>query len=214
MGTMDMIRTWNDRQVMADNLDSAGRRRNSDRTRVADVPLRDIAARQGAALRAVGSTGRRTPAADRMAERVAAVRAAQGAPAPVARPAVASVSTTDGRPTITEVNALAKSVPTGYYALPRRDDATTGSQPIYYFKIHEYRGGHRIVMVTGGVGAFVEIPMKLKWQLRALQGIAADAKAAAIRFGRETGTCGRCHSPLTDAKSREYGLGPKCRKAY
>jgi hypothetical protein len=209
--TLGHIATWKDRQNAADNLDSQGRRRNSDQTPVAGVPLRDIAARQGAELRRHLATGRCTPAETAMRERVDAVRADRKAPTPVARPAVASVGT---RPTFKEVDALAATVPVGMYALPRREDATNAAQPTYHFRVHAFRGGHRIVMVTGGVGAFVEIPMKVNWQWVALKKIAADPKAAAIRFGLETGTCGRCGSPLTNAKSREYGLGPDCRKAY
>lgn len=189
-----------------------GQHYNNDRTRTADVrPLRDVAAEQGAMLRAAVATGRRTPAQVEMEARVAAVRAAQNAPAPIARPQVASVGE---RPTFKQIDALATTIPTGFYALPKREDAKNAKQPTYHFKIHAYRGGHRIVMVTGGVGAFVEIPMKATWQWVALQKIAADPKAAAVRFGQETGTCGRCNSPLTNAKSRAYGLGPDCRKAY
>jgi hypothetical protein len=215
MDTLTSIRTWNDRQTAADNLDNQGRRRNSDRTGMADMgtPLRTIAAQQGAALRSVGSTGRKTPAQVEMEARVAAVRAEQNAPAPAARPAVASVGA-PARPTFKQINDLSASIPTGFYALPKRPDATNANQPTYHFKIHKFRGGHRIVMVTGGVGHFVEIPMKTAWQWVALQKIAADPKAAAVLFGQETGTCGRCGSPLTNATSRAYGLGPDCRKAY
>lgn len=207
---MASITGWKDRQLAADNLDSQGRRRNSDRTPVASVPLRDIAARQGAILRAACSTGRSAARID-MDARVAAVRAAQAAPAPVARPAVASVPQGKARPDFKRINELCNAIPTGFYALPARDGATNAAQPTYYFKVHKWGKGHRIVMVTGGVGAFREIPMKAAWQLRALEGIAADPKAAAVLFGRETGQCGRCGSPLTSADSRAAGLGPKCR---
>ena len=220
MDTLANLATWNtrngvDRRLMVDNLDSAGRRRNADYTRSDEMatPLRTVAARQGAALKTVGSTGAREARLAEMAAKVAEVRAAQNAPAPVARPAVASVGNPD-RPTYKQINDLSATIPTGFYALPKRDDAKNASQPTYHFKIHKFRGGHRIVMVTGGVGAFVEVPMKAAWQWVALQKIAADPKAAAQLFGRETGTCGRCSSPLTDVKSRERGLGPHCARQY
>jgi hypothetical protein len=158
------------------------------------------------------STGTRSARLAEMEAKVAEVRAMQNAPTPVARPAVAAVS--PHRPTFKQIDALAASIPTGFYALPRREDAPAGGQPTYHFKIHAYRGGHRIVMVTGGVGAFVEIPMKAAWQWTALQKIAAGPKAAAVLFGRETGTCGRCGSPLTNDASRARGLGPRCARAY
>lgn len=213
MDTLSAIGTYANRQLAADNLDSQGRRRNSDRTGMADMgtPLRTVAARQGAALRSVGSTGTRSAARADMQARVDAVRAEQNAPAPTARPTVASVGTDI---TFKMINDLAKTVPAGFYALPKREGATNANQPTYHFKIHPFRGGHRIVMVTGGVGAFVEVPMKKGWQWVALQKIAADPKAAAVLFGRETGTCGRCSSPLTDVKSRERGLGPHCARQY
>jgi hypothetical protein len=195
---------------MADDLDSQGRRRNSDRTPVAAVALRDVARRQAAALRTVGSTGP-TPAAQRMAERVAAVRTAQNAPAPVARPAVAAVD--PNRPTYKEVNDLAASIPTGMYALPRKAASSAGNT-VTFFKIHPFRGGHRIVQLIGSVGAFAEQPLPLPLQFFALKHIAENAKAAAVLFGKETNTCGRCGSPLTNDASRARGLGPRCARAY
>jgi hypothetical protein len=209
MDTMTSITTWRSRQEMADNLDSQGRRRNSDRTPVTGVPLRDVAARQGAALRSALAT-RPTPAAQRMAERVAAVRAEQNAPAPVARPAVATVGE---RPTYKQVNDLAASIPTGMYALPRKAASSAGNT-VTFFKIHPFRGGHRIVQLVGSVGAFAEQPLALHLQFFALKHIAENAKAAAVLFGKETNTCGRCGSPLTNDASRARGLGPKCARAY
>ena len=42
--------------------------------------------------------------------------------------------------------------------------------------------------------------------------VLADPKAAVQRFGHELGICGVCNLPLTNAESREYGIGPVCRK--
>ena len=212
MDIMSNIATYASRQTMADNLDSQGRRRNSDRTTMDTMarPLRDVAREQAAALRSVGSTGRRSAARAQMQARVDAVRATQNAPAPVARPAVAAVGE---RPTFKQVDALAKSIPTGMYALPRKNPSGTGNT-ITFFKIHEFRGGHRIVQLVGSVGAFAEQPLPLQLQFFALKHIEEDAKAAAVLFGKETNTCGRCGSPLTNDASRARGLGPKCARAY
>lgn len=38
-----------------------------------------------------------------------------------------------------------------------------------------------------------------------------DPMAAVVRFGRELGICGVCNLPLTNAESREAGIGPVCR---
>jgi len=40
--------------------------------------------------------------------------------------------------------------------------------------------------------------------------IAIDPKAAMIRYGQEIGSCGHCGRTLTDAASREAGIGPIC----
>lgn len=41
--------------------------------------------------------------------------------------------------------------------------------------------------------------------------IANDPGAAARRYGHEIGQCGVCGRTLTDAESREWGIGPVCR---
>jgi hypothetical protein len=210
MDTMTSISTWRSRQTMADDLDSQGRRRNSDRTPVAAVALRDIAARQGAALRAVGSTGR-TPAAQRMAERVAAVRAAQNAPAPVARPAVASVGE---RPTFKQIDARAAEVPVGMYCLPRTRPSESGNM-VTFFKVHKFRGGHRIVQLVGSVGDYTERTLSADEQWAALGHILDNVAGAAAMYGREAKECGFCrgqgrHSPLTHERSRKAGYGQHC----
>ena len=40
--------------------------------------------------------------------------------------------------------------------------------------------------------------------------IMKDPKEASIRFGKEVGECGVCHSPLTNEASRAAGIGPVC----
>lgn len=40
--------------------------------------------------------------------------------------------------------------------------------------------------------------------------IAADPRAASIRYGQELGECGRCGRTLTDETSRAAGIGPVC----
>lgn len=43
-----------------------------------------------------------------------------------------------------------------------------------------------------------------------LDAIAADPRAAAIRYGQETNHCSRCGRELTDEASRAAGIGPVC----
>lgn len=42
--------------------------------------------------------------------------------------------------------------------------------------------------------------------------IAADLDGSRMRFASEIGSCWRCARTLTDALSRELGIGPECRK--
>jgi hypothetical protein len=44
-----------------------------------------------------------------------------------------------------------------------------------------------------------------------LAAISEDYKAAGARYGQEIGRCYVCHRTLTDATSRELGIGPDCR---
>ncbi len=48
---------------------------------------------------------------------------------------------------------------------------------------------------------------------RILSLIAQDAVGALKLFGQKIGRCGHCRKQLTDAVSREFGIGPVCRKA-
>ena len=47
-----------------------------------------------------------------------------------------------------------------------------------------------------------------------VEAILADPKEAAAEYGRNTGTCGRCHAKLEDEDSRKLGLGPVCRSKF
>lgn len=48
----------------------------------------------------------------------------------------------------------------------------------------------------------------------ALELIAKDPKAAAVRYGIEIGRCGICHRRLTVKASREAGIGPICASRF
>lgn len=47
-------------------------------------------------------------------------------------------------------------------------------------------------------------------KLEVLRLIAADPKAAMLRYGKEIGSCGHCGRTLTNEESRERGIGPVC----
>jgi hypothetical protein len=44
--------------------------------------------------------------------------------------------------------------------------------------------------------------------------LVVNPKMAAVQYGREVGQCCRCGKPLTDKRSRHYGIGPECEKYW
>jgi hypothetical protein len=68
--------------------------------------------------------------------------------------------------------------------------------------------GRTFVKVQAG-DDFHRMPLPVAKGL--LAKILADGpKAASVRYGRELGVCGVCGRTLTDAESREAGIGPVC----
>lgn len=181
------------------------------RTRNGMRPLAEVAADQATALRAAlgRPTAARTPARAAARARVEAFVAANARPE-AHRPAPVAVVGDPARPTYAQVDALAMTVPTGCYALPRNEASTAGNT-VTFFKVHPFRGGRRIVQLLGAPGGFVERPLPVMHQFFALTHVADDPKSASMLFGRETATCGVCDSPLTNDKSRALGIGPVCR---
>jgi len=55
-----------------------------------------------------------------------------------------------------------------------------------------------------------EYPVKGARKGAVLAAVEEDPKAASIRYGAELGRCGVCNRTLTDAASREAGIGPVC----
>lgn len=85
----------------------------------------------------------------------------------------------------------------------------------------EENGVLRFFKVKNGSGAgfvFLDVQASDEWhsirnlgRIRAVLAlIAADPKAAMIRYGQELGECGHCGRTLTDAASRAAGIGPIC----
>jgi hypothetical protein len=69
-----------------------------------------------------------------------------------------------------------------------------------------------IKRLVGAPGSYQKYPVEPASTRNALlEAIEKDPKKAMVDFGIQSGTCGRCNSPLTDPKSLELGIGPKCR---
>lgn len=84
---------------------------------------------------------------------------------------------------------------TGFY---RVDRPTEGKWAGYVFVKRQYGGNYERV-------PFEETK-------RVLAEIAQDPKAAAIRYGHESGACSVCGRELTDPESVKSGIGPVCAK--
>lgn len=70
------------------------------------------------------------------------------------------------------------------------------------FFLRQVIGGQGAVRVRMGVEAMLGVARKI---------IAADPKAAMMRYGQELGECGHCYRTLTNDESRALGIGPRCR---
>jgi hypothetical protein len=101
-------------------------------------------------------------------------------------------------------------VPVGRYAL-EGDDGVLRFYQVDRPTEGRWRGYLFINGLQGAPGDYARIKLGPSIRAAVLKQIAADPKEASLRYGREVGVCGVCHSPLTNAVSREAGIGPVCR---
>lgn len=102
-------------------------------------------------------------------------------------------------------------VPAGRYAIDTQDGALN---EIAFYKVDRPTTGRwaGYVFVKRMIGGNPDVAVKGAAAQTVLAAIAADAKGAAVRYGKEIGECGRCGIELTNDESRAYGIGPDCRK--
>ena len=154
---------------------------------------------------------------------VSEVRACStGRPAPAAAPVVEAPAPARSLGTFAgnaneaalkaELRVLEVDAAPGRYAID--GDAET---PVRFYSIEvpsegRWAGFVFVKQVTGHVG---EEGVRVKSPRARVEVLAAIAAAgpleAAQRYGREIGRCSRCNRLLTNAESREYGIGPECR---
>lgn len=113
-----------------------------------------------------------------------------------------------------------------------RVKAATGSAPVKYPLVDDGRYAIVVDGVTkfyrvrrvenrnrpGSMLTFLDVQASDEWhpikaasaKLEILKAIAADPKAAMLRYGNEIGSCGKCGRTLTDDDSRTRGIGPIC----
>lgn len=68
--------------------------------------------------------------------------------------------------------------------------------------------GYTFLNIQAGDELFAIKNFQMK--LEVLRLIAADPKAAMLRYGKEIGSCGHCGRTLTNQESRDLGIGPVC----
>lgn len=77
-----------------------------------------------------------------------------------------------------------------------------GPQGTRYF-VRQMIGGQGATRVRMSPEAMIGLANKIN---------AAGPVEAMLRYGREIGRCGHCGRELTNDKSRDFGMGPKCRR--
>lgn len=104
----------------------------------------------------------------------------------------------------------ANGIAQGYYAVVDPVD-----QVLKFYQVRrptqgKWAGYVFISQVTGDN----KLPMRHRLEReRIFTEIQKDMMGASKRFGKEIGQCGHCRKQLTDVESREFGIGPVCRKA-
>jgi hypothetical protein len=100
-------------------------------------------------------------------------------------------------------------IPEGYYAVVDPLDSMLKFFRVRAPKRGKWAGYRFLTEVSGEMHLRTSYDMRL----RILPEIAKDTTAALKRFGKEIGQCGHCRKQLTDTVSRDFGIGPVCRKA-
>lgn len=97
----------------------------------------------------------------------------------------------------------------GYYAVNDPVDGVLRFYQVRAPKQGKWAGYHFLSEVSGGNKLSIRDKAE---RHRIFTEIAKDALGALKRFGKEIGQCGHCRKQLTDEVSREFGIGPVCRK--
>lgn len=128
-----------------------------------------------------------------------------------ARATLPVVTRTQAKFNLAAFIATVKQIPDGFYALPLADGTD-----VNFFEVRTEGNRNWVYRLHGAPGDFRRERMSYHLMSFAALHIlgSGGGRDAAILFGKTTGVCGRCNSPLTRADSRELGLGPVCRKAY
>lgn len=103
-----------------------------------------------------------------------------------------------------QLNAQAAALTPAKYVVMGKD-----GQP-RFFEILFVNGGNRVFQLIGSPVNYTRHTMKVSWQAYVLHVITNSPSTAIALYGKYAKTCGACDSPLTHARSRACGMGPKC----
>lgn len=103
------------------------------------------------------------------------------------------------------------TMPAGRYAI-----WSNAADEWWFFQVDQptegrWRGYTFIKRLIGAPGDYRKVPMGATQRNAWLDNIERDPKTAMLNYGKHSGVCGRCSSPLTDATSLKLGMGPVCR---
>ena len=105
--------------------------------------------------------------------------------------------------------AVGSKIDQGYYAVNDPADGVLKFYQVRRPKEGKWAGYVFLSQVSGDN----HIPLKDRALRNPIYAeIEKDVMGALRRFGKEIGQCGHCRKQLTDAESREFGIGPVCRK--
>lgn len=102
------------------------------------------------------------------------------------------------------------TMPAGRYAV-QDDDGVWKFYEVNQPDKGKWKGYTFIKMLVGAPGSYRKVDMQKSHRDRILNIIEPNAKQAQIDYGLQSGVCGRCSSPLSDAVSLSVGMGPICR---
>lgn len=108
------------------------------------------------------------------------------------------------------LTGLANPIPRGSYALVQDPPTKSGNDITFYKLWIGERFGWRLYVCHGPE----QTEMGRTSALTVLSQIAANPGEAATRFGLNIGKCGVCGRRLTNAASRERGIGPVCAEKW
>lgn len=105
-------------------------------------------------------------------------------------------------------------VPPGRYAILEAigsdTDADGTGEVVSFYQLELWNDRVYLKQLYGSPGDFAKHPVYGHRARGIIAEIERDPQEASLRFGREVGVCGVCGSPLTNAESRELGIGPVC----